>query len=123
MKSYLGLGGLIGRIVNFWIRDIHPSQYGCICPIDTPKGINIGLIGSLAIHVRIGHWGFLEIPFYESFEGGKKNLLVEEDLLGIRHEAKEIGKKNDLSCIILYNIECYQYIDQMIQCKQKFLNS
>ena len=72
MKSYLGLGGFIGRIVNFWIRDIHPSQYGCICPIDTPKGINIGLIGSLAIHVRIGHWGFLESPFYESFEEGKK---------------------------------------------------
>ncbi|TYJ38615.1 hypothetical protein E1A91_A04G003900v1, partial [Gossypium mustelinum] len=54
--SYLGPGGLTGRTANFRIRDIHPSHYGRICPIDTSEGINVGLIGSLAIHARIGHF-------------------------------------------------------------------
>ncbi|CAH2079550.1 unnamed protein product [Thlaspi arvense] len=70
--SYLGPGGLTGRTANFRIRDIHPSHYGCICPIDTSEGINVGLIGSLAIHARIGDWGSLESPFYELFEKSKK---------------------------------------------------
>nr|YP_009526756.1 RpoB [Dipsacus japonicus]AXZ62425.1 RpoB [Dipsacus japonicus]QFQ37173.1 RNA polymerase beta subunit [Dipsacus japonicus]UUL71150.1 RNA polymerase beta subunit [Dipsacus japonicus] len=62
--SYLGPGGLTGRTASFRIRDIHPSHYGRICPIDTSEGINVGLIGSLAIHARIGRWGSLESPFY-----------------------------------------------------------
>ncbi|PHT97209.1 DNA-directed RNA polymerase subunit beta [Capsicum chinense] len=66
--SYLGPGGLTGRTASFRIRDIHPSHYGRICPIDTSEGINVGLIGSLAIHARIGHWGSLESPFYEISE-------------------------------------------------------
>ncbi|KAK8612129.1 hypothetical protein V6N13_092248 [Hibiscus sabdariffa] len=70
--SYLGPGGLTGRTANFRIRDIHPSHYGRICPIDTSEGINVGLIGSLAIHARIGHWGSLESPFYKIFERSKK---------------------------------------------------
>nr|YP_010261712.1 RNA polymerase beta subunit [Lilium farreri]UIB40793.1 RNA polymerase beta subunit [Lilium farreri] len=63
--SYLGPGGLTGRTASFRIRDIHPSHYGRICPIDTSEGINVGLIGSLAIHVRIGHWGSIDSPFFE----------------------------------------------------------
>nr|YP_009994522.1 RNA polymerase beta subunit [Cuscuta pedicellata]QNP08601.1 RNA polymerase beta subunit [Cuscuta pedicellata] len=63
--SYLGPGGLTGRTASFRIRDIHPSHYGRICPIDTSEGINVGLIGSLAIHARIGHWGSLESPLFE----------------------------------------------------------
>nr|QWT70964.1 RNA polymerase beta subunit [Heliophila elongata] len=70
--SYLGPGGLTGRTANFRIRDIHPSHYGRICPIDTSEGINVGLIGSLSIHARIGDWGSLESPFYELFEKSKK---------------------------------------------------
>nr|YP_010924578.1 RNA polymerase beta subunit [Ianthopappus corymbosus]WKB11337.1 RNA polymerase beta subunit [Ianthopappus corymbosus] len=69
--SYLGPGGLTGRTASFRIRDIHPSHYGRICPIDTSEGINVGLIGSLAIHARIGRWGSLESPFYEISEGSK----------------------------------------------------
>nr|YP_010458049.1 RNA polymerase beta subunit [Loeseneriella merrilliana]UUA69588.1 RNA polymerase beta subunit [Loeseneriella merrilliana] len=69
--SYLGPGGLTGRTANFRIRDIHPSHYGRICPIDTSEGINVGLIGSLAIHAKMGHWGSLESPFYEIFEESK----------------------------------------------------
>nr|QFG71120.1 RNA polymerase subunit beta [Mammillaria supertexta] len=63
--SYLGPGGLTGRTASFKIRDIHPSHYGRICPIDTSDGINVGLIRSLAIHARIGPWGSLESPFFE----------------------------------------------------------
>nr|YP_009053998.1 RNA polymerase beta subunit [Hanabusaya asiatica]AHY94454.1 RNA polymerase beta subunit [Hanabusaya asiatica] len=63
--SYLGPGGVTGRTASFRIRDIHPSHYGRICPIDTSEGINVGLIGSLSIHARIGRWGSLESPFYE----------------------------------------------------------
>ncbi|GER27661.1 DNA-directed RNA polymerase subunit beta [Striga asiatica] len=66
--SYLGPEGLTGRTASFRIRDIHPSHYGRICPIDTSEGINVGLIGSLAIHARMGHWGSLESPFYEISE-------------------------------------------------------
>ncbi|KAM0966025.1 hypothetical protein EV1_021650 [Malus domestica] len=67
-SSYLGPGGLTGRTASFRIRDIHPSHYGRICPIDTSEGINVGLIGSLAIHAKIGYWGSLESPFYEISE-------------------------------------------------------
>nr|QXO05487.1 RNA polymerase beta subunit [Vrydagzynea tristriata] len=70
--SYLGPGGLTGRTASFRIRDIHPSHYGRICPIDTSEGINVGLIGSLAIHVKVGYWGSIESPFYELSERSKK---------------------------------------------------
>nr|CUA65987.1 RNA polymerase beta subunit [Dianthus gratianopolitanus] len=66
--SYLGPGGLTGRTASFRIRDIHPSHYARICPIDTSEGINVGLIGSLAIHARLGLWGSLESPFYKISE-------------------------------------------------------
>nr|YP_009166683.1 RNA polymerase beta subunit [Tanaecium tetragonolobum]ALB78251.1 RNA polymerase beta subunit [Tanaecium tetragonolobum] len=66
--SHLGPGGVTGQTAGFPIRDIHPSHYGRICPIDTSEGINVGLIGSLAIHARMDHWGSLESPFYEISE-------------------------------------------------------
>nr|YP_009661172.1 RNA polymerase beta subunit [Amphilophium chocoense]QCT82423.1 RNA polymerase beta subunit [Amphilophium chocoense] len=66
--SHLGPGGVTARTAGFPIRDIHPSHYGRICPIDTSEGINVGLIGSLAIHARMDHWGSLESPFYEISE-------------------------------------------------------
>ncbi|CAN1355537.1 DNA-directed RNA polymerase subunit beta [Linum perenne] len=57
--SYLGPGGLKARTVSFRIRDIHPSHYGRICPIDTSEGIKVGLIGSLSIHAKLDLWGAL----------------------------------------------------------------
>nr|YP_010711405.1 RNA polymerase beta subunit [Corydalis turtschaninovii]YP_010711593.1 RNA polymerase beta subunit [Corydalis wandoensis]UGO88832.1 RNA polymerase beta subunit [Corydalis turtschaninovii]WDA91968.1 RNA polymerase beta subunit [Corydalis turtschaninovii]WDA92248.1 RNA polymerase beta subunit [Corydalis wandoensis] len=74
--SYLGPGGLTGRTASFRIRDIHPSHYGRICPIDTSEGINVGLIGSFAIHARIGHGGSLESPFFEISERSKEARMV-----------------------------------------------
>ncbi|KAF3666606.1 Photosystem I chlorophyll a apoprotein A1 [Capsicum annuum] len=57
-----------GHTASFRIRDIHPSHYGRIFPIDTSEGINVGIIGSLEIHARIGHWRSLESPFNEISE-------------------------------------------------------
>nr|YP_010996946.1 RNA polymerase beta subunit [Plumbago zeylanica]WPJ72645.1 RNA polymerase beta subunit [Plumbago zeylanica] len=74
--SSLGPGGLTGRTASFRIRDIHPSHYGRICPIDTSEGINVGLIGSLAIHAKIGFLGSLESPFYEISEKSKKVQML-----------------------------------------------
>nr|YP_010305317.1 RNA polymerase beta subunit [Dendrobium sinominutiflorum]ULU19079.1 RNA polymerase beta subunit [Dendrobium sinominutiflorum] len=74
--SYLGPGGLTGRTASFRIRDIHPSHYGRICPIDTSEGINVGLIGSLAIHVKVGYWGSIESPFYKLSDRSKEAQMV-----------------------------------------------
>nr|QFK69444.1 RNA polymerase beta subunit [Ixonanthes chinensis] len=74
--SFLGPGGVTGRTASFRIRDIHPSHYGRICPIDTSEGINVGLIGSLAIHAKIGLLGFLQSPFYEISKGLKKVRML-----------------------------------------------
>nr|AKZ31291.1 RNA polymerase beta subunit [Coopernookia polygalacea] len=74
--SYLGPGGLTARTASFRIRDIHPSHYGRICPIDTSEGINVGLIGSLAIHARIGSLGSLESPFYDISERSKGSRMI-----------------------------------------------
>nr|YP_010474839.1 RNA polymerase beta subunit [Corydalis decumbens]UVH69126.1 RNA polymerase beta subunit [Corydalis decumbens] len=74
--SYLGPGGLTGRTASFRIRDIHPSHYGRICPIDTSEGINVGLVGSFALHARIGHGGSLESPFFELSERSNEAQVV-----------------------------------------------
>jgi DNA-directed RNA polymerase subunit beta len=71
--SSLGPGGLTRRTAGFQVRDIHPSHYGRICPIETSEGMNAGLIGSLAIHAEINSLGCLESPFY------KISNLSEED--------------------------------------------
>ncbi len=68
--SALGPGGLTRERAGFAVRDIHPSHYGRICPIETPEGPNAGLIGSLATHARVNSYGFIETPFYP-VEGGK----------------------------------------------------
>ena len=62
--SVLGPGGIPTDQAGLAIRDIHPSQYGRVCPIETPEGPNAGLIGSLPIYARINSYGFIETPFY-----------------------------------------------------------
>ena len=62
--SALGPGGLSRERAGFAVRDIHPSHYGRICPIETPEGPNAGLIGSLATHARINSYGFIESPYW-----------------------------------------------------------
>src|SRR4029453_12649799 len=68
--SALGPGGLSRERAGFEVRDVHPSHYGRICPIETPEGPNAGLIGSLATHARVNEYGFIETP-YRQVTGGK----------------------------------------------------
>jgi DNA-directed RNA polymerase subunit beta len=63
--SALGPGGLTKERAGFEVRDIHPSHYGRICPIETPEGPNAGLIGPLASYGRINEYGFIETPYYK----------------------------------------------------------
>lgn len=67
--SALGPGGLMRERAGFAVRDIHPSQYGRICPVETPEGPNAGLIGSLATHARVNDYGFIESPFFVVKDG------------------------------------------------------
>ena len=68
--SALGPGGLTRERAGFEVRDVHPSHYGRICPIETPEGPNIGLINSLATYARVNPYGFIESP-YRTVENGK----------------------------------------------------
>ena len=67
--SALGPGGLQRERAGFAVRDIHPSHYGRICPVETPEGPNAGLIGSLATHARVNEYGFIESPFFAVKDG------------------------------------------------------
>ena len=68
--SALGPGGLTRERAGFEVRDVHPTHYGRICPIETPEGPNIGLINSLATYSRVNKYGFIESP-YRSVKNGK----------------------------------------------------
>ena len=68
--SALGPGGLTRERAGFEVRDVHPTHYGRICPIETPEGPNIGLINSLATYARINQYGFIETP-YRKVNGGR----------------------------------------------------
>ena len=67
--SALGPGGLTRERAGFEVRDVHPTHYGRICPIETPEGPNIGLINSLATYARINKYGFIETPYREIKKG------------------------------------------------------
>ncbi len=67
--SALGPGGLTRERAGFEVRDVHPTHYGRVCPIETPEGPNIGLINSLAVYARTNDYGFLETPYRKVIDG------------------------------------------------------
>ena len=67
--SALGPGGLTRERAGFEVRDVHPTHYGRVCPIETPEGPNIGLINSLAVYARTNQYGFLETPYRKVHDG------------------------------------------------------
>src|SRR3989304_1850855 len=77
--SALGPGGLRRERAGFDVRDVHPSHYGRICPIQTPEGPNIGLVGHLASYCRINEYGFLETPFRKVV---REISVTDKDLIG-----------------------------------------
>lgn len=100
--SALGPGGLSRERAGFEVRDVHDSHYGRICPIETPEGPNIGLIGSLAIYAKINKYGFIETP-YIKVENGIANFdridylaADEEEGLFIAQADTKIGENNEL---------------------------
>ncbi len=74
--SALGPGGLTRERAGFEVRDVHPTHYGRICPIETPEGPNIGLINSLATHARVNKYGFIESPYRRVKDGKALDEVV-----------------------------------------------
>jgi DNA-directed RNA polymerase subunit beta len=119
--SALGPGGLTRERAGFEVRDVHPTHYGRICPIETPEGPNIGLINSLATYARVNKYGFIETP-YRKVIGGKVSMQV--DYLSAIEETKhyiaqanvkltpEMGFEEDL-------IICRHHGDVMVMPRDK----
>ncbi|NTU71047.1 MAG: DNA-directed RNA polymerase subunit beta [Coriobacteriia bacterium] len=92
--SALGPGGLSRERAGFEVRDVHPSHYGRMCPIETPEGPNIGLIGSLATFARINPYGFIETPYRRVIKG---KVTDEIDYLTADEEERHIiAQANEL---------------------------
>ncbi|MEP3888896.1 MAG: DNA-directed RNA polymerase subunit beta [Hellea sp.] len=100
--SALGPGGLTRERAGFEVRDVHPTHYGRICPIETPEGPNIGLINSLATHARVNKYGFIESPYRKIVKGKLKDEVVyisamEEARYSIAQANAEISDKGELA--------------------------
>jgi len=90
--SALGPGGLTRERAGFEVRDVHPTHYGRICPIETPEGPNIGLINSLATFARVNKYGFIEAPYRKVKDGAVTDEVV---YLSAMEEARHyIGQAN-----------------------------
>ncbi|MGA1170606.1 MAG: DNA-directed RNA polymerase subunit beta, partial [Ilumatobacteraceae bacterium] len=74
--SALGPGGLTRERAGFEVRDVHPTHYGRVCPIETPEGPNIGLINTLAVYARANEYGFLETPYRQVVDGRVTDEIV-----------------------------------------------
>ena len=113
--SALGPGGLNRERAGFEVRDVHPSHYGRICPIETPEGPNIGLINSLSIYSRINEFGFIETP-YRVVKKGK--LTNEVHYLNADQEEDQViaqaNSETDSKGNFLGKITC-RYRDQVIE--------
>ena len=92
--SALGPGGLSRDRAGFEVRDVHPSHYGRICPVETPEGPNIGLIASLATFARVNDFGFLETPYRKVEKGRVRDTI--EYLTADREENFIIAQANAL---------------------------
>ena len=96
--SALGPGGLTRERAGFEVRDVHPTHYGRVCPIETPEGPNIGLINSLACYARTNDYGFLETPYRKIVEGKVTAQIdylsaIEEGRYVIAQANAELDKK------------------------------
>src|SRR5215475_7098322 len=100
--SALGPGGLTRERAGFEVRDVHPTHYGRVCPIETPEGPNIGLINSLSVYARTNQYGFLETP-YRRVEGGRVTdridylSAIEEGEFAIAQANAVLGPKGELT--------------------------
>lgn len=99
--SAMGPGGLTRERAGFEVRDVHSSHYGRICPIETPEGPNIGLVGHLATCARLNDYGFIETPYRRIKQGRLTKEIVylnasEEEKYNIAHAGVTISQKGEL---------------------------
>ena len=97
--SALGPGGLTRERAGFEVRDVHPTHYGRVCPIETPEGPNIGLINSLSVYARVNDYGFIETPYREIVNGKvteniKYISAIEEGEFVIAQASAKLDKNN-----------------------------
>src|SRR5438876_334652 len=122
--SALGPGGLSRDRAGFEVRDVHPSHYGRICPVETPEGPNIGLIASLATFARINDFGFLETP-YRKVEHGKvasvagTQIIITED--GKVPETKKKIKHDPEKGLYVYQVRKFMRSNAATCINQKIL--
>ena len=113
--SALGPGGLSRERAGFEVRDVHPSHYGRMCPIETPEGPNIGLIGSLATFARINRYGFIETPYRQVVKGKVTDTI---DYLTADEEEKHvIAQANEL-----FDAKTGKFIRPKVLCRVKGSN-
>jgi DNA-directed RNA polymerase subunit beta len=109
--SALGPGGLTRERAGFEVRDVHPTHYGRVCPIETPEGPNIGLINSLALYARTNEYGFIETP-YRRVKDGK--VAKEIEFLSAIEEGKYV--------IAQANAELDKgghFVDELVSCRHR----
>src|SRR6187399_2718818 len=94
--SALGPGGLSRERAGFEVRDVHPTHYGRICPIETPEGPNIGLISSLSCYARINEFGFIESPYRKVKDGHVTDYCVITNAGGSKYKTGEIVEADEL---------------------------
>jgi DNA-directed RNA polymerase subunit beta len=107
--SALGPGGLTRERAGFEVRDVHPTHYGRVCPIETPEGPNIGLINSLAVYARTNDYGFLETPYRRVSNGKVTDQIdylsaIEEGQYVIAQANATLGEKGE-------------FVDDLISCR------
>ena len=100
--SALGPGGLTRERAGFEVRDVHPTHYGRVCPIETPEGPNIGLINSLSVYARTNQYGFLETPYRRVEDGRVTDQIdylsaIEEGEFAIAQANARLDRKGELS--------------------------
>lgn len=108
--SALGPGGLTRERAGFEVRDIHPTHYGRICPIETPESVNVGLILSLASYAKVNKYGFIETP-YRKVENGKATNKI------VYLSALEEGKSAIVQAATKLNKDG-SFVDDLVLCRQ-----
>ncbi|CAJ1833038.1 DNA-directed RNA polymerase subunit beta [Aeromonas salmonicida] len=109
--SALGPGGLTRERAGFEVRDVHPTHYGRLCPIETPEGPNIGLINSLSVYSRTNEYGFLETPYRKVIDGV---ITDEVDYLSAIEEGKYVIAQANAA-----TTEDGRLKDELIPCRHK----
>ncbi len=94
--SALGPGGLSRERAGFEVRDVHPTHYGRICPIETPEGPNIGLISSLSCYARINEFGFIESPYRKVKDGRVTDYVMVTNAAGSKYKAGDVVESDEL---------------------------